>query len=312
MNDTPMNSFLLRASLIYLFILLSTGIKAQVLENKAWCKTKCNAVGDEMANTKSVFMSRGNQGLRASVPTSLKFPLRIVKVRSGNNVEEASDKSIRSTVEMLNKGFEASGIKFNIDHIRTIQTTMTIEDLHENAYTPYNEFSDQNDVVDMISVYIFDYDPNLCEISPTSISCGRTGGFSYILSERTNNIVLSSFDVEDDKVIVHEMGHFFGLYHTFEEFQFGKDNFVEDCNVAGDCICDTPPDPGPVFEVYVNHSKCEMLGFANDNGHLYKPMINNYMAYYKPCYLQSYVMTSGQNEMLMYAASSPLRMKFSR
>jgi hypothetical protein len=147
-------------------------------------------------------------------------------------------------------------------------------------------------------------------VTPTSISCGRSGGFSYILSEATNNIVLSAFDVEDDKIIVHEMGHFFGLYHTFEEVMFGKDNFVEDCNIAGDCLCDTPPDPGSGYEVFVNHSLCEMKGFSHDNGNIYKPLINNYMAYYKPCYMKEYSFTPNQSEILRLAAESGLRRRF--
>ncbi|MCB0533586.1 MAG: hypothetical protein KDD14_15410, partial [Saprospiraceae bacterium] len=41
----------------------------------------------------------------------------------------------------------------------------------------------------------------------------------------------------EDAVLIHEMGHYFGLYHTF---QGGCLN--DDCTEDGDRVCDTPPD----------------------------------------------------------------------
>jgi len=48
-----------------------------------------------------------------------------------------------------------------------------------------------------------------------------------------DGIVISGFG----KVLAHEMGHYLGLYHTFEG---GCNNF--DCLLNGDRVCDTPPD----------------------------------------------------------------------
>jgi hypothetical protein len=288
-------------------------LHSQVTYPKSWCASKCRLAGDEMSHTKEIFMSLNNNKaeIRSLVASSLKFPLRIAIVGK-NKPSKNIEKSVKSTIDKLNKGFENTSVSFNIDKIEFIPSSLTIENLQENGFEQYNAFSQKHDLSNMISIYVFDFDTSLCKITPTSISCGRTGGFSYILSTVTNNVVLSQFDLEDDKVIVHEMGHFFGLYHTFEEDQFGKDNFVEDCNVAGDCLCDTPPDPGPVYEVYINHSLCKTIGLSHENGNIYNPLVNNYMAYFKPCYLIPYTFTQGQSNVILTAAKSSYRKPFSR
>ena len=121
---------------------------------------------------------------------------------------------------------------------------------------------------------------------------------------------MSRFDLSDIKVFADEMGHFFGLYHTFEESQFGKDDFnPENCALLGDRICDTPPDPGANFEVYINYVSCETIGLENDEGKEYKPMIQNYMSYYKPCYLKEFVFTPDQINVIKAASSLPFRKK---
>ncbi len=47
-----------------------------------------------------------------------------------------------------------------------------------------------------------------------------------------------------DSLVVHELGHFFGLAHTFE-CAWGTGT-AETCANDGDFLCDTPPDRGPV------------------------------------------------------------------
>ena len=206
-----------------------------------------------------------------------------------------------------------TGVQFYSEEVIALQSELKIEDLSRNVSNIYDTFSQRYDLKDMITLYIMDHKKDFCEVTPTSISCLKTGGFSYILSGRNNNIVMSQFDLKNEKIVAHEFGHFFGLYHTFEEHLFGRDNFERStCSITGDRICDTPPDPGSVFEVYVNYSNCEMNDFNNSNGNEYKPLIENYMAYYKPCYLKEYSFSTQQEQLITLASQLNLRKRLSR
>jgi len=64
------------------------------------------------------------------------------------------------------------------------------------------------------------------------------GGYCYFEGPICVNSALVS------TLVVHEMGHFFGLAHTFE-CAYGRETPAT-CTVDGDLICDTPPDRGPL------------------------------------------------------------------
>ncbi len=241
----------------------------------------------------------------------LTFPLRVGIVVDSTNTGFSAE-AVYNTIDILNSAFAEVFISFDLVRIDTIHAALKMEDLGDNFYDPYRIFSQKNDLVDTISVFVFSQRNKLCEVNGNAVFCSKKSGFSYVLSEETNNIVLNIADLEDDKIIVHEFGHFFGLYHTFEENAFGKEPIDgTDCANTGDRICDTPADPGNAFEVYVNYSKCEMMGnFDAASGLEYKPLINNYMSYYHPCYLKSYSFTPEQLNIIFTASRSPVRLKF--
>lgn len=121
--------------------------------------------------------------------------------------------------------------------------------------------------------------------------------------------------VDNDKVLIHELGHYFGLYHTFEG---GCQN--NDCTTDGDRVCDTPPDnsnyPSDCFSLpntcssdtddasINNPFRSDALGGLGDQ----PDMIQNYMDYgYANC---QHLFTNGQStrmsDALLTARSSLL------
>lgn len=99
-------------------------------------------------------------------------------------------------------------------------------------------------------------------------------------------IVIANSCADNKSTTVHELGHYFGLYHTHETGN-GAESVTRnnadgcwDCEVDGDLLCDTPADPN-LSSTANNFPSCAYTGTATDacNGDAYVPQINNIMSY---------------------------------
>jgi hypothetical protein len=92
---------------------------------------------------------------------------------------------------------------------------------------------------------------------------------------------------------IHEMGHFFGLPHTWDEIGApanppppggGSNEFVRrtNCYTNGDGFCDTEADPYPLNKDLTK--PCQHAHGAQDGyGDYYISPVDNYMTYFKGC-----------------------------
>lgn len=116
---------------------------------------------------------------------------------------------------------------------------------------------------------------------------GEPCGFSEVASVAIpsfSGVAISTRCVEqgDTKGFVHQLGHYFGLLHTYA----GNQTELVDgsnCATAGDLVCDTPADPyepGDLMDVYLDSLHlCRFIYEGMDaNGHWYDPDLGNYMS----------------------------------
>jgi len=94
-----------------------------------------------------------------------------------------------------------------------------------------------NNVANVVNIY-FVNDPD-----------GACGWARFPWDLPVDYIVIANSCADNQSTVVHELGHYFSLYHTHET-AFGAENVTRnsgdgcyDCDTDGDKLCDTPADP---------------------------------------------------------------------
>jgi len=219
------------------------------------------------------------------------------------------DSKIEQMLTNLNAGFAPLNIQFRLLDSRIYTEYFTFEDLAEDNYEKYYYNLIQYNTANVIDIYLVDHNKDLCFVTDNARGCKKGKGFTST-GGWTSSVVIAKVDVTDMKVPIHELGHFFNLEHTFKDYNEAAD--AADCQILGDSVCDTPADPGDGFGAMVNYSDCEMHGVYDVNGAEFKPMINNYMAYFGACFMQPYAFTDGQISRMQEFIYSEKRLSYLR
>lgn len=126
-----------------------------------------------------------------------------------------------------------------------------------------------NDVSNVINIYYFN-----------SVTSGGSSVCGYSrFPPSPDRVIMDNSCAMNGSTIVHELGHYFSLYHTHGKTNTGTtDELVNgsNCTFAGDNVCDTPADPN----LSGNVSGCTYTGTDTDlNGQSFNPDVTNMMSY---------------------------------
>jgi hypothetical protein len=180
----------------------------------------------------------------------------VVHIIHNNGPENISNAQVFTAIQQLNDAFANSGVYQDPNGVNTdIQFCLAQQDENGNftngidrVVSPLTNLTVETD--DITLKNLSRWDPtrylNIWIVnSITSLSAGPgVAGYAYLPTQHgmpedgiVNEAAYFGTTADDSKVLFHEVGHYLGLYHTFEG---GCTN--NNCQNDGDRVCDTPPD----------------------------------------------------------------------
>ncbi len=204
---------------------------------------------------KEVYQFMNNRSVGTSRMASYTLPV-VVHIIHNNGPENISDAQVLQGIQHLNESFANFGYYDQNTGVNTeIEFCMAERDPDGNAtngitrdVSPLTEMTLETQDIDLKDINR--WDPfnyiNIWlvrEICSNSVGCG-VAGYAYFPSSHGGNndgIVMEASWMGSSNasstVLTHEMGHYLGLYHTFQGACTNND-----CLNDGDRVCDTPPD----------------------------------------------------------------------
>jgi gliding motility-associated-like protein len=198
--------------------------------------------------------TKGARTNNEQTPTAVVNLPVVVHIIHNNGVENLSDARVLTAIQHLNEAFANTGYYDPSDGVNTqIQFCLAKRDPNGNATSGINRIVSPLTVMNGWEDYSVDlavknlsrWDPR-CYINIWLVKdiTGGVAGYAYLPGAHGSNVdgivqeagYFGSSNASDI-VVIHEMGHYLGLYHTFEG---GCSN--NDCARDGDRVCDTPPD----------------------------------------------------------------------
>ncbi len=212
------------------------------------------------------------------------IPVQHHIVRESNGTGGLGTSSLQGIMDTLNAYFIHASIQFF-----ECESVNFIDDSFNYDFDSWNEqyFCGPNDIANVINIYYF----NSMDGGWLYGKSNFPGGADRIIMDR--NVADTA-----QSIVVHEFGHYFSLFHTFETF-FGAELVNgSNCSWAGDQLCDTEASiplwglVGPL---------CQYTGIDLDaNGDSYSPDPSNFMGYSTPSCLN--FMSAGQYNRANYSA----------
>lgn len=228
------------------------------------CGTIANAHDYEAYERKVASMV--NPSINGNNRDNIYLAMRVVVFTSSTGATSVDEDELELSIENAKKTYAKQGII--ISSCAPIFTpNNSLYKFEKLTETPQLEALVSDN---LINVFVTE------ELASNDVDICGFATFPY--SEGKKYVVVNSLCINNPSTLIHEMGHYFGLYHTHETF-YGRE-FVSrfNCTESGDLLCDTPADP-QLSGLNVNNA-CTYVGVKVDAlGEYYKPDTRNFMSY---------------------------------
>lgn len=214
-------------------------------------------------------------------------------VVSGNNASSfLSETDVREIINNANIYLQNINIQLYLYNDKVFQ--IKSDQYADFKIADENALRQANDVSDAINIYFVKY----ITLQNLTILSGYAALPSY--SASTNRLVYSYFErTQDDfnnlknKTFLHEIGHYFGLLHTFQDSNHADESKRElvtrgagsNCVTMGDQLCDTSADPFerlPLIYAF-NCDEKTPSNLQDAHSNTFSPPIDNLMSYQQRC-----------------------------
>lgn len=220
------------------------------------------------------------------LPTLTYVPIRPHIFRRSDGTGGLTLAKMNNIIAITNSYYLSNGAGIQFYFCGTTPDYVDNDELY-NGFTPFKESGvDGHDAPNAMNQYYVN-----------AFSQNGLGGYAYFPNENTlgstRSFILNEASEADlaNRLLPHELGHNFGLFHTFGNVSSGTTELVTrgagaNCLTAGDELCDTPADPYglPGASTTVVNGCPVYNGTATDAQETaFAPSISNIMSYYFPC-----------------------------
>ena len=220
--------------------------------------------------------------------TSYNIHIHAVRVSNDNNSYPADITvySLQKWIDYANAVYKPAGVKFLFEDGDFFELRSTLINSIDSTEGSQDWFSQKT----MLDKEVGKYPVKLLVffIYGDSITGPQRVGFSWV---KYNFIIMPGFNAaeicghQNIKMLAHEIGHYFGLSHTFGETFTSRDTLLKrlaqygETYIDGDALSSTPPDPA-LYEQMECYDESGSNDTVSINGVLYRVPRNNVMSYY--------------------------------